>query len=102
MKNYAVIRIKGKQFKVKEGDELLVGLLKSGKPLAEVLLSVQEEKVSIGNPVVKNAKVLLKVLNEKERGEKITVMKYRAKSRYRRKLGFRPLGTRLRVEKITI
>ncbi|OGM20880.1 50S ribosomal protein L21 [Candidatus Woesebacteria bacterium RIFCSPHIGHO2_01_FULL_38_9] len=102
MKNYAVIRIKGKQYKVSEGEEVLVGLLNSDEPLVEVLLCVQGGKVNVGRPIVKNAKVVLKVVNEKEKGEKIHVMKYKAKSRYRKKIGFRALSSRLHVEKITV
>ncbi len=102
MKNYAVIRIKGKQYKVKEGDELSVGYLKSDKPSAEVLLLIQDDKVSVGTPLVKNAKVSLKTVSERQLEKKITVMKYKAKSRYRKKIGFRALSTRLLVEKISI
>jgi large subunit ribosomal protein L21 len=66
----------------------------------EVLLVVDGEKVSIGKPVVKDAKVTLKVLKEVEKGEKIEVYHFKAKSRYRKHTGFRPQYTRVLVEKI--
>lgn len=98
---YAVIRIKGNQYKVTEGQELLVDRLKDTKIEPEVLILVNNGKISIGKPTVKDAKVKIKVLKEEEKGKKIYIQKYRAKSRYRRKMGFRPLLTRLLVEKIS-
>lgn len=99
--SYAVIRIKGHQYKVSEGDELLVDKLgEKEKPEAEVLL-VANKKKKIGNPTVKGAKVKLKVLEREEKGKKLHVRTFKAKARYRRKKGFRPVFTRLKVEKIT-
>ena len=98
---YAVIRIKGQQYKVSEGDEILVGKLVDKKPKVEVLLLADNGKVKVGKPTVKGAKVKIKVLKEEEKGEKLYVQKFKAKSRYRRKMGFRPLYTRLLIEKIS-
>ena len=67
---------------------------------ADVLLVSQEGKVSVGKPVVKDAKVVIKVLGE-EKGEKIDVYKYKSKSRYRRHTGFRSQLTRLLIQKIS-
>ena len=97
---YAVVRIKGKQYRVSEGDCLLVDRVKEKEITSEVLLVVDEKKVEIGTPVVKNAKVILKVEGE-EKGEKIDVLKYKAKSRYRKHIGFRPTFTKVTVGKIT-
>ncbi len=66
-----------------------------------VILVVDDKKVKIGSPQVKAAKVKLKVVKEEEKGKKVTITKYKAKSRYRRKMGFRPKYTRLLVEKIS-
>lgn len=97
---YAVIRLQGKQYKVSEGEEILVDRLGSKKPEADVLLVVDDGKVKVGKPKVIGSKVNLKVVDQEEKGEKIRVFKYKAKSRYRRKMGFRPVYTRLLVEKI--
>ncbi len=67
---------------------------------ADVLLVSQEGKVSVGKPVVKDAKVVIKVLGE-EKGEKIDVYKYKSKSRYRRHTGFRSQLTKLLIQKIS-
>lgn len=98
---YVVFRLKGNQYKVKEGEEILVGRLGEDKPEAEVLLLVDKGKVKVGKPVLKNVKVKFRVLAEEEKGKKITVLKYKAKSRYRKKRGFRPIYTRLLVEKFS-
>lgn len=101
MAKYAVVRIAGHQYKVEEGQEILVDKLQDPKKIvSEVLLMVDGDKVEVGAPVLKDAKISLKVLKDMEKGEKIEVKKYKAKSRYRRHTGFRPQFTRLAVEKI--
>ena len=97
---YAVIRIKGNQYKVNEGQEFLVDKLTEKKIAPEVLLVSMGNKVTIGQSLVKDVVVKLKVIKEKELGKKLYVQKFKAKSRYRRKYGFRPQYTRLLVEKI--
>ena len=101
MAKYAVIAIKGTQYKVSEGEEILVGKLGEKKPDPRVLLLVDDGKVTVGKPEVKNVKVTLKILAKEEKGKKLTIQKFKAKSRYRRKYGFRPVYTRLLVEKIS-
>ncbi len=97
---YSVIKIQGKQQKVKEGDTILVDKLTTKEPEYEVLLTVNETDVKIGNPTVKGAKVDLKVIGD-EKGDKIYVSKYKAKSRFRKRTGFRAKYTKLQVEKIS-
>ena len=98
---YAVIRLQGHQYKVSEGEEILVDKLADPKKIeAEVLLVADEGKAVVGKPAVKGAKVTLKVVKEEEKGEKIHVRKYKAKSRYRKHIGFRASLTRLLVQKI--
>lgn len=96
---YAVIRLQGHQYKVEEGQELLVPLLGETKPEAEVLMVVSDKGVKIGTPIVAGAKVELKVI-EDTKGEKIYVAKYKAKSRYRKRTGFRAQYTKLSVASI--
>ena len=98
--NYAIIRVKGAQHKVSEGEEILVDKVGEKEKIeAEVLLVKGEKSVRIGDPVVKGAKVTLKNMGE-EKGKKIHVIKYKSKSRYRRKIGSRPKFTRFAVEGI--
>ena len=102
MNKYAVIRLQGRQYKVSEGQEVLVDKMNDLKLIPEVLLTVDGDKVEVGKPVLKDAKVTLKVLKEMEQGEKIEVYHFKAKSRYRKHTGFRPQFTRVLVEKISI
>jgi large subunit ribosomal protein L21 len=94
---YAVIKVNGNQYKVSENEELLIDKL-VGKPEAEVLLMVDGDSVSVGKPTLSTLNVQLKVLAEEEKGKKLVIQKYKAKSRYRRKTGFRPVYTRVLVE----
>ncbi len=98
---FAVIRITGKQYRVVEGQEILVDKMNDLKVVPEVLLIADGDKVEVGTPVLTKAKVTVKVLAELEKGEKIDIFKYKAKSRERRHVGFRAQYTRLLVEKIT-
>ena len=101
MSKYAVVRIKGKQYMVSVGEEFLVDLAKNQKIEPEVLLVADGEKVEICKPLVSKAKIGLKIVKELEKGEKIDILKYKAKSRYRKHMGFTPKFTRLLVEKIS-
>jgi len=96
----AVIRINNNQYLVQEGREILIDPIKEKNVKPEVLLIVTGEKVKIGTPLLKDARVKVKLLGE-EKGKKIDVYKFKAKSRYRRKMGFRPNYQRLLVEKIS-
>ena len=99
MIKYAVIRFSGHQYKVTEGQEILLDRLLDKKAEPEVLLVADGGKIKVGTPKVAGAKITFKLLGE-EKGEKIDVYKYKAKSRYRKHIGFRPLYTRVKIEKI--
>lgn len=109
---YAVIRLQGHQYKVEEKEEILVdklslassaGRLKDPKKIeADVLLVSDEGKVKVGKPRVKGAEVGLKLVEEEVKGEKLYIRKFKAKSRYRRKTGFRPKYSKLLVQKISL
>jgi large subunit ribosomal protein L21 len=100
---YAVIVIAGSQMLVEEGKtyEIQDLNLDKGETLAleNVLLVVQGNDVKVGKPTVRNAKVTLEVESQKQ-SEKLTVFKYKAKSRYRRTYGQRSVVNRVRVKSI--
>lgn len=98
---YAVIRIQGKQYKVSEGQEILVDKMNDLKVVPEVLLYVDGEDVLVGKPVLSDVKVKIKVVTELEKGEKLDIYRFKSKSRYRKHTGFRPQYTRLLIEKIS-
>lgn len=102
---YAVIQLGAKQYLLKEGDQFVAEKidLKDGEALTvkEVLLSYDGKKTTIGQPYVKNASVDL-VMDEIKKGEKILVAKFKAKSRYRKVMGHRQLGSHFTVKAINI
>jgi len=101
---YAVIKHGGTQYLVSEGDQLVVNRLaeKEGEKIKinEVLLLVNEDKVTLGKPLVKEASVNAKIMKH-FKGEKVRVAKFKAKTGYRRVTGFRSQLTLIEVEKIT-
>ncbi len=66
-----------------------------------MLLVADEDKILVGNPLVKGAKVVAEALGE-EKGEKLIVFKYKPKVRYRRKKGHRQLYTKLAIKQILL
>lgn len=100
---YAVIKTGGRQYRVSEGDVLAVeklGQEKGGKiEFDDVLLTVDEKNVSVGQPLVRGAMVEGEVL-EHFQGPKVKVARFKAKSRYRRVKGHRQDLTRVRIKKI--
>jgi len=88
---------------VSVGDKVEVNKLhaEEGKKITfeEVLLRRKGTKVEIGSPAIKDALVEAKVL-EHFRGKKVQTLKYKAKSRYRRKMGHKQDKTKLEITKI--
>jgi len=99
----AIINIKGHQYIVKEGQEILVDFLnkKQGEKIApEKVVVLYEDNQIINDPeVLSKCKVELEVL-ENQKGQKVDVFRYKAKSRYRKRKGIRPILTKIKVNKI--
>jgi len=105
MGTFAVIRTGGKQYLVKAGDTLRVEKLevKDGAALKFDALLVADETgkdVKVGMPVVKNAIVSATVLVGFGRADKIRVIKYHAKARYKKVAGHRQQFTKIRIDGI--
>ena len=103
--DYAVFKTGGKQYRVKPGDTLDVEKLTlavdSVAEFGEVLAISDGGEVIFGSPYVPGAKVLAQVQAQR-RDPKIIVFKYKAKTRYRRKLGHRQDYTRLLIQDIQV
>jgi large subunit ribosomal protein L21 len=99
---YAVIKTGGKEYTVKEGDELLVELLGSEGNVSfkEVLLISDGESVKLGAPFVEGALVEAEVLGV-ERGKKILVFKRKRRKDYRKRIGHKQSYNRIKITKIT-
>jgi large subunit ribosomal protein L21 len=102
-KMYAIVEIAGQQFKVEEGKKIFVQLLdlEEGKKIDfdQVLLIEDEGKITIGEPVIKDAFVEGKVIDQ-VRGDKVIVFKKKRKKGYRIKNGHRQNFTRVEIVSI--
>lgn len=100
---YAIIETGGKQYRVSEGDEVLVEKLDKGEgetvTFDRVLAVTKKGELVVGQPLVAGAKVTGKVIAE-GKGEKILVFKYKAKSNYRKRQGHRQPYSKVVIEKI--
>lgn len=98
----AVIKVGGKQFIVSEKETLLVDLLPQGtKELKlDALMLVDGDKVEVGTPFVKGVKVSAKVVDELVKGEKIRVIRYKAKKRVHKENGHRQKYTKIEITSI--
>ena len=97
---YAIVEIAGQQFKVEEGKKIFVHRLdaQEGKKIDfdKVLLIDEDGKITIGEPVIKDAFVEGKVLNN-VRGDKVIVFKKKKKKGYRVKNGHRQNFTQIEI-----
>lgn len=96
---YAVIETGGKQYRVQPGERLLVEKLpaEAGAQVTfQPLLLADGANVRVGTPVVSGAQVTAEVVGE-EKGEKLTIFKYRRRKGYRRKTGHRQVYTSLKI-----
>ncbi|MFH1252860.1 MAG: 50S ribosomal protein L21 [Candidatus Uhrbacteria bacterium] len=103
---FAVIKTGGKQYIVRQGELLKVEKLEmepGAKLELEALLVADEEgtEVKVGKPMVAGAKVEASIV-EHGRADKVSVVKYKPKVRYRRNVGHRQPFTQIKIEKIAL
>jgi len=100
----AVIKTGGKQYLVSEGAKLKIEKLKADPnqtyDFKEVLLISDDtaDNLELGRPLV-NKKVTAKILAE-GKSAKVRVLKYKAKTRYKKVYGHRQPYTEVQIEKI--
>ena len=96
---FAVVKSGGKQYRVREGQELVVDRLK-GEVGDSVELPVglvaDEESVDLGGERMAKVEIL-----EHLRGDKLHVYKYKPKKGYRKKTGHRQELTRIKVLEVS-
>ncbi len=101
---YAVITTGGKQYKVSPGDVVRVESLEAKKgdtiEIKDVYMIADGDKVSVGKPTLKSAKVTAEVVEE-GRGEKLLIFKHRRRKGFRRTNGHRQNYTAIKVKEIT-
>jgi large subunit ribosomal protein L21 len=100
---YAVVRSGNKQYSVREGQQLDVETVAGNEgdriELTDVLLVGNGDQITVGTPTVPGARIVTEVIGQM-RAKKVTIFKYKPKTRYRRKLGHRQPFTRLAVREI--
>lgn len=97
----AAIKTGGKQYLVEEGDVISVEKLdvEVGQTLqVETLLKFEGDSIELGVPTLPNMVSVEIVAHGRDR--KISVVKYKAKSRYTRRVGHRQAFTKIKITKI--
>jgi large subunit ribosomal protein L21 len=97
---YAVIKSGGKQYKVQAGDRVRVEKLgaEEGKTIkiSDVLMLVDDDNVTVGNPFVKGATVSAKIAGH-GRGRKVNIVKFNRRKHHRKQMGHRQSYTELSI-----
>lgn len=101
---YAVIKTGGKQYRVAAGDKLRIEQVPAevGTELVldHVLMVVDGDNISVGQPVLSGAAVKATVVSH-GRGEKVKIFKMRRRKHYRKSQGHRQNFTEVRIESIS-
>src|SRR5947199_10812750 len=98
MADYAIISLGGKQYRVREGDRLLVDRLRTGEGKTfhpDVLFTGGNGKPNLSPRIQVTAKVVGSPL-----GKKIRIGKYKPKKGYRRHTGFRAKLSEIEIQSI--
>lgn len=97
---YAIVATSGKQFRVSEGDRIVVDRVSANVGqtvrLDSVLLVGGDDKPLVGTPFVPGAAVEATVVSHRS-GDKVIVFKFEARKRKRRKMGHRHQLSELRI-----
>jgi large subunit ribosomal protein L21 len=97
---FAIVATSGKQFKVSEGDRIIVDRVPKNVGetvrLESVLMVGGDTRPMVGTPFVPGAAVEATVVSHRL-GDKIIVFKFEARKRHRRKMGHRQQMSELRI-----
>jgi large subunit ribosomal protein L21 len=95
---YAIIKVAGKQYRVREGERLLVDRLAQdeGATITPAVLLVGGNGEPMLDPDVKVTATVLGAV----KGPKVRIGKYKKRTGYRRHTGFRASLTQIRIESI--
>jgi len=101
---FAIVETGGKQYQISEGDVFTVEKLKGAQEgekvvFDKVLLMDDGKSTKVGTPYLSGASVEV-TLVEHGKGKKLYVQKFKAKSRYKRRVGHRQQHSKVQVGKI--
>jgi len=101
---YAIIETGGKQYRVKEGDQIKIEKINAADgtqvTFDKVLVLGEGADVKVGTPYVEGAAVFANVI-ETGKNEKVIIFKYKAKKDYRKKQGHRQPYTMVEITGIS-
>ncbi|MDX8150844.1 50S ribosomal protein L21 [Patulibacter brassicae] len=102
MSLYAIVKTGGKQYRVEQGQELLVEKLdaEAGASVSLEPVLVKGDAVAIGADALKSATVGATVV-EHVKGPKIRIFKFKPKRGYKRTTGHRQPLTKIRIDSIS-
>ncbi len=95
----AVVKVGGKQYVVAEKETLLVDRLPDGtKELdLDALLVIDGDKTTVGTPTVKGVSIKAKVVEDEVKGDKLRIIRYKAKKRVHKEMGHRQKYSRIQI-----
>jgi len=97
---FAIVATSGRQFRVTEGDRIIVDRVSANVGqtvrLDSVLMLAGDEKPVVGTPFILGAAVEATVVSHRS-GDKVIVFKFEARKRKRRKVGHRQQLSELRI-----
>lgn len=98
----AVIATGGKQYLVTEGQTLDVELLKTNDKTIKFtpLLVIADSKVDVGSPEVAGAQVSAEIVEQSQKADKVTSIRYKSKKRVHTVRGHRQIQTQIKISKI--
>ncbi len=100
---YALVEIKGKQYKVEQGSVLKIDYLRQEKgshvDFPSVMMVSDGQKVNIGEPYLAGVTVNA-VVEDHGRDKKVVIGKWKKKKNYRRHAGHRERYSLIKVEGI--
>lgn len=99
----AILETGGKQYLVEEGKKIEIEKIKNLNLekiiFDKILLYADDNSLLIGQPYLDNILVTAKFLKEKK--NKVLILKYKPKTRYRKKRGYKKFTWLVEIEKIS-
>ena len=104
---YAIVEIKGQQFKAEAGKGIYVLHMQDAKAgdtveFDRVLLVDNDGQVTVGVPTVEGAKVVCEVVSDLVKGDKVLVFHKKRRKGYRKLNGHRQQFTQLKVKEVVV
>lgn len=104
---YAIISDGGRQFQVKEGDELTIdyrdGVAEGAEIVFDRILAAGSgADLKFGKPVLSGASVKATVINPEAKGPKLVIQKFRRRKNSKRKTGHRQVNTTVKIGAISV